>query len=265
MRVLRYVVPKMSHMLLLWGRLLLGGDIETNPGPAQDQIASALKEIAADIKFIKEKRLVDIDKKLDALSRLEEKVSLCQDELVSMKRAYELLERKVDDLENRSRRSNLIVYGLPEVDGETSEILEQAVNKTIVQDTLGLERVSIERIHRLGRAERNKNRPVIFKLLDFRQKSSILKSGYKLKNTSFSIGEDFSPRIRDIRRKLWNSAKENREKKEKVSLVFDKLFINNQAFTWDEEKNDKVLAQKKDEVRSRPQTRQARLHAKSKP
>ncbi|KAH8037878.1 hypothetical protein HPB51_018366 [Rhipicephalus microplus] len=41
----------------------------------------------------------------------------------------ETLQKRIDDLENRSRRSNLIVYGLAEQEGETSESLEQAVNE----------------------------------------------------------------------------------------------------------------------------------------
>lgn len=80
------------------------------------------------------------------------------------------LEEIIDDLENRSRRSNLIVYGVPEMDEETSEALEEAVKEEII--TKILEPVAIERIHRLGSRETNKTRPVIFKLLDARDKSS---------------------------------------------------------------------------------------------
>lgn len=72
-----------------------------------------------------------------------------------------------------------------------------------------------------------------------------------------SIGEDFSRKIREVRKRLWESAKENRQKHEKVSLAFDKLYINGQAFVWNNEKNDKVLLrQKKDDTKGRPYTRQ---------
>lgn len=174
-----------------------------------------------------------------------------------MKQVIETLQKRIDDLENRSRRSNLIVYGLAEQEGETSESLEQAVNEGIIKEKLELEPVAIERIHRLGNAQPNKVRPVIFKLLDSRQKNGILKNGYKLKNSGLSIGEDFSRKIREVRKRLWESAKENRQKHEKVSLAFDKLYINGQAFVWNNEKNDKVLLrQKKDDTKGRPYTRQ---------
>ncbi|XP_072142794.1 uncharacterized protein [Dermacentor andersoni] len=80
--------------------------------------------------------------------------------------------------------------------------------------------------------------------------------GYKLKNTEYSIGQDFSLRVREVRRKLWASAKTNREKHDKVSLAFDKLYINNVAYVWDENKNDKLLLQKNENNKpNRPLTR----------
>lgn len=41
----------------------------------------------------------------------------------------------------------------------------------------------------------------------------ILKNGKKLKGKDYSIGEDFSKNVRELRKKLWDSAKPNRDKK----------------------------------------------------
>ncbi|XP_077494403.1 uncharacterized protein LOC144105085 [Amblyomma americanum] len=227
--------------------LLLGGDIEANPGPDTAQILTQLQEIASDIKEIKEKRLADIDNKLDALARLEKQVTSCQEQVAQMSEVIERLEERIDDLDNRSRRCNLIVYGLSESEEETKETLRERVNKDIVQDKLDLDAVAIERIHRLGQPAGNKIRPVIMKLLDYREKESILKRGFKLKNSDLSIGEDFSRKIRDIRKKLWDSAKPNRDNGDKVSLSFNKLYINGQAFVWDSENAVKVPFGKKND------------------
>ncbi|XP_077560609.1 uncharacterized protein LOC144175401 [Haemaphysalis longicornis] len=232
--------------------LLLGGDIETNPGPDLAKIAKKLNEIANDIKEIKEKRLGDIERKLDALTVLETNVSSCQEQIASLSTTIQTLENKLDDLENRSRRSNLIIYGLPEAEDESSDTLEHAVNQKIVKGILDLDPVGIERIHRLGRPSSGKVRPVIFKLLDSRDKVSILKKGIKLKGTNYSIGEDFSKRLRELRRKLWQSSKENRDNGDKTSLIFDKLYINKKAYVWNDEKNDKVPVQKKRNRRVKP-------------
>nr|XP_037282435.1 uncharacterized protein LOC119175631 [Rhipicephalus microplus] len=243
-----------SVLLFLRKLLLLAGDIESNPGPDLAQIAKQLKEVAVDIKEIKEGRLADMDKKLDALSRLEPKITSCVKQIEDMHLITKNLEKRMDDLENQSRRSNIIVYGLAETEQENSEKLEQAVNKGIVQDILGLQPVTIERIHRLGKPAQNKTRPVMLRLLDSRQKSIILREGRKLKNTGLSIGEDFCKRTREIRRLLWNSAKANREHHDKVSLSLDKLYINDQVFTWDEGKGERVPLRKNAEAK-RPNTR----------
>lgn len=226
----------------------MGGDIESNPGPELKEIAKQLAEIASDIKDIKERRLTDIDSKLDVITKLEADVVACHEEMACMNKVIKSLEARIDDLENRSRRSNLIVYGIPEAEDETSETLAQAVNEGIITKILELEPVSIERIHRLGRGGPNKTRPVILKLHDGRNKSGILKNGFKLKNTDYSIGEDFSRKLREIRKKLWDSAKQNRENKDKVSLVYNKLFINNRVYIWDDEKNDRVEIRKHDKM-----------------
>lgn len=95
---------------------MLSGDIETNPGPTLELIVKQLGEIAIDLKEIKEERLTDIDKKLDSLANLEIKVTSCQQQIAN-------LEARIDDLKNRSRRSNIIVYELPESEEEKSESL----------------------------------------------------------------------------------------------------------------------------------------------
>lgn len=183
------------------------------------------------------------------LTNLEQKIDSCQEQIASMNSVILSLQNKIDDLENRSRRSNLIIYGLPEATGETPLTLERTVNKDVIEGPLELKAVAIERVHRIGKAEPNKIRPVIFKLLDSRDKYTILKRGYKLKDTQLSIAEDFSKRVRDIRRKLWNSAKVNRQNNEKVSLVFDKLYINNRPYVWSNEQDDKVPLEKNDSER----------------
>lgn len=154
---------------------------------------------------------------------------------------------------------NLIVYGVQEANEETTEVLERAVNKNIFEDILQLRNIAIEKIHRLGRPAPNKTRPIILKLLDLRQKADILKNAHKLRDTNLSIGQDFSQSVRFIRKKLWDSAKLNRERKEKVSLSFTTLYINRKAYVWDESRDERVPLKKNEPGDSatadRPMTR----------
>lgn len=145
---------------------------------------------------------------------------------------------KIDDLENRSRRNNLIIHGIPEEKNEDPSSLDNIVNGKIISDILKTEPVAIERIHRLGKPATKKVRPVILKLLDHRDKNRLLKNCFKLKGSNFAISEDFSRRVRDVRRKLWNCAKKFKHAGDKVIMSYDKLRINGELFVWDSEKDD---------------------------
>ncbi|KAH9361986.1 hypothetical protein HPB48_014925 [Haemaphysalis longicornis] len=136
------------------------------------------------------------------------------------------MTRKVDDLDNRSRRSNLIIYGVKEEEKECEDILREKVAKEILQDILKVNTSCIERIRRLGRVhqqEEAKRRPIILKLLNCRDKTAILKQCRKLKGSEYSISEDYSKTVRDIRKKLWTRTKDNRDHKDKVYLTYDKV------------------------------------------
>ncbi|KAH7980702.1 hypothetical protein HPB49_018384 [Dermacentor silvarum] len=175
-------------------------------------------------------KLSSIDKKLDDISATVTDYTCNVDELQS---EVVKLVLKVDDLENRSRRENLIVYGIKESVAENQQSLEQVVSKSILADTLKDPNVAIERIHRIGRPMEGRCQPVIYKLVAGRDKPNILKNCKKLKGTAYSISEDFSQRIQLIRKKLWAAAAEHRKKGDKVMLSFDKIKINGKLFRWD--------------------------------
>lgn len=147
------------------------------------------------------------------------------------------MERKLDELDNGSQWSNLIVYRFPEDDKGNQRDLDVETNEKIIRNVLKLKLVAIELFRRLGKAATNKVRPVILKLLDFRDRNKILQNCSKLKGSSFAIGEDFSPRVRNYRRNLWKAAKIKKTSGDEVSLVYDKLKINNDLFCSDEDTN----------------------------
>ncbi|KAM7297306.1 uncharacterized protein ISCGN_022459 [Ixodes scapularis] len=232
--------------------LLLSGDVEVNPGPDMKIIMEQLKAIAKDIQDIKNEkvttndRLSAIEQKLEGFSTLQTTVSACQEKITELEANIKTISKKLDDLENRSRRANLIIYGIEEKDTENSEILERVVSDEIFGKLLNTPISGIERIHRLGKKTDQRIRPVILKLLDCRDKTRVLKNCFKLKGTTFSISEDFSRPVQQIRKKLWESTKINRDKNDKVFLTFDKVRVNGQLYAWDEDKNDKVLIAKND-------------------
>ncbi|XP_070389681.1 uncharacterized protein [Dermacentor albipictus] len=220
------------------------GDIESNPGPSTDEM---LKNIMHEIREIKatmssssqrlEDKLNSIDKKIDDVAVTVAEYTCKVDKLQT---TVDHLNLKVDELENRSRRNNLILYGLQERKGEQHQTLEQEVSKKFLEDVLQIPNVKIERIHRLGRPCENKCRPVILKLVDGRDKTKILSNCGRLKGTPFSISEDFSPRVQLLRKRLWECTKQNRNNHDKVVLTYDKVRINGKLHRWDDTLNKAV-------------------------
>lgn len=80
------------------------------------------------------------------------------------------------NLEDRSRRNNLLVFGVTEEEGETTEDLESAALDKIFLQKLGVKLKTVERIHRIGKKQGRSPRPVILKLYDSREKAIIYKN-----------------------------------------------------------------------------------------
>ena len=87
----------------------------------------------------------------------------------------EYLREKMRDLEERSRRNNLRVDGLKEIDNEIWEKSEEILQQ-IIRDVLELEAINIERAHRVGNKsnERNAPRTTVSKFSNYKNKQGIL-------------------------------------------------------------------------------------------
>lgn len=180
--------------------LKLSGDVEENPGPTTQEMFNEMiqtqKEILSKISEIQTKqasseatmlqmqnRLLTIEKKLQRVDETEARLEKLEHSVGGCDAEIETLARQIDELENRSRRNNLIVRGSKEVSKETEEILLKRVNDDVFDKILNNKLISIERIHRLGKKVSGRDRPIMLKVSDFRDKLAILKNCFKLKGT----------------------------------------------------------------------------------
>lgn len=123
-----------------------------------------------------------------------------------------LLEYKSLDIEARSRRNNLLIYGFTERRNEncTDRIIEFLENELCL-DTV--ERSWIERSHRLGRFDRTKAaRPIIVAFSSYHYIESIMANVSRLKGTDYSVNRDFPAEISRARKALWPKLKQIRER-----------------------------------------------------
>ena len=192
--------------------------------------------------------VMDISDKFDSLSRevdtlrnevsalraendnLKEENADMKADLVDMARVLENVNKNVDDLEGRSKRNNLIFYGIPKLNEKDSNEDCEGIVQDLLTDTLELaDTIEFDRVHRLGS---RKNSPIIARCTFYKDKLKILKEKRKLKGGDVFIGEDYSQRVRDVRRKLTPLLKALRAEKEgkgeecKATMVFDYLLVN---------------------------------------
>lgn len=118
----------------------------------------------------------------------------------------------------------------------------EKIVEEIFKETLGVQVSSLERLHRMGRKQIDKPRPVIMRFLDHRDKLNVLKNCSKLKGKrNITILEDFSASTRHVRKQLWQSSADERASGSKVQLFYDKIKINGNMYTWDDTKKIRVV------------------------
>lgn len=246
----------MAYSCLCVCKLILCGDVEQNPGPPVEEMfrqlqngqSTILEELAAiRSKLVATESTVtalsnrwnELDKKVADICEKNVQIQTLQDKIVSLEQKIGQQAEKMVDFEDRSRRSNLVIYGIDEQGEEDEQILREKVVNNLFGRKLGQTCRSVARIHRLGR--RQGNRPVIAYFQDFTEKEAVLRNAKKLKGTSISISNDYSYSTRYRRRLLWQSAKIDKDNGKKVILTHDKLKVDGVLYAWNEAKNDRVV------------------------
>lgn len=234
--------------------LLLSGDVELNPGPIDEDMKALLngqKEILEKIGMVNQKlddymartdlRLNTIETDLKFLAGCSAQLDQCERTVETISVGMVALRAKIDDVENRSRQNNVIIYGLKEDSNETTASLRQHVVTEVFEAKMGVKITTLERIHRLGRRGGNSTRPVILRLFDQNEKTELFRNARKLKDTGLSLCNDHSQDVRIKRKHLWDHAKAEREQGDhSVKLVRDKLYIDGKSYTWDSELQEVV-------------------------
>ena len=78
------------------------------------------------------------------------------------------------------------------------------------------------------------NSPVTARCVFFKDKVEILKAKCKLQGSHIFIGEDFSARVREIRRRLTPHLKVKWNEGCRVSIMFDRLLVDGKWYSVDD-------------------------------
>ena len=112
------------------------------------------------------------------------------------------------DIEARSRRNNLIFYGLAECENaNTYDLLQDFFESKL---DLDLSTMFIQRIHRLGALYREgirpatPRRPIIVALQDYQYTEYIMGQARMVRSTRFGMDRDYPKEISAARKNLWD-------------------------------------------------------------
>ena len=133
-------------------------------------------------------------------------VEILRSELKKLSDDNESLVSKLDDIENRARRNNIVLFGVPEVE---SENVLQTVSDIFQAADLDINKLGVERCHRtptFKRPDQTKPRIIHIAFSSYTTRETVRKACLaKFKDNEYHgkrifVGEDFSKRVQKLRK-----------------------------------------------------------------
>ena len=149
-----------------------------------------------------------------------------EDQVQSLKIQNKALNQRLNDLENYSRRDNIVISGLKEESNENCKDLF----KLMVREKLQIhERIEVVRVHRLGKADHGQ-RPLIARLRYYDDKELIMSKTGMLKGSGIYFNDDLCPESNRNRSSLVPVWKELKKVDNRTRLQGDKIKYKGQLF-----------------------------------
>lgn len=154
-----------------------------------------------------------------AISTLKSDNEILKEHVTLASAQSDILNRKIVELDDYSRRENVLICGLPE---EREENCFIAVKNLFTH--IGGPTVQIQRCHRLGMYKAGRTRDIIVRLVYFQDKIEILRRRRDLPQGVY-INEDYSPETKRHVNALRPVLKEALKSDRSAKLIKDKLII----------------------------------------
>lgn len=133
-----------------------------------------------------------------------------------------------------SRRWNLIFYRIQESsDEDCPALLRSILTERLEIANEEVQCMSFCSVHRLGKPNRSKARPIIARFTCRADRDKVWKCRYRLKNSNISMSEDLTKQVQEIRKKVLVPAMKNIKKDNPLSratVVGDKLVVNGKRY-----------------------------------
>ncbi len=209
---MRYINIDLSFLLYR------SGDVEVNPGPISLELQELRKDIIDQIRSSEEKLLKEITSVKEDIKSMKAEIGEIRSEVNLNKGELELqrldidsvndrsdqiesyfyhLEARVEDQERRSRKNNMVLYGVAEGETETYTECKHKVLGIInkareVKQLQPLVARDIEIAHRISTKSDKKTRPVIVKMCKWEDKWHSVKLREAFRKDGIGIANDLT-------------------------------------------------------------------------
>ena len=176
------------------------------------------------------------DEKLNTVSdrcdSVEYSVGVANDQLSHMHEENAKLKDDLLYLQSQSMRNNLVFANIEESNNEmpaqTETILRSFLHEKLNLAKTYVDDIKFERVHRTQQAPRigNKPRNIVAKFTLYKDREHVRSKGKELRNTQYSMFEQYPKAIADRRRALLPRMKAARRDGKSAWLSYDRLYID---------------------------------------
>uniref|UniRef100_A0AAQ6AQA3 L1 transposable element RRM domain-containing protein n=1 Tax=Amphiprion ocellaris TaxID=80972 RepID=A0AAQ6AQA3_AMPOC len=224
---------------------------------SEDKLEIILKEIRdfrgdsnrqfADLKHEITKTNSRVDEVEKRIITTEDRVQMTEEVLTELVKQHVQLKQQLSDLQGRSRRKNIRIYGVPEqAEGSSPSTFLTFVEK-LLRENLGIpphKDLQIERAHRAFGPRppaHGKPRSIVVRFQSYRTKDEILqaawqKKGLMFNNSKVSLDHDYAPDVLARRREYGAIRRILKEKDIRFKTLFParlRVFFKEETKTYD--------------------------------
>lgn len=197
---------------------------ESQPDLTNQEVYTKLKGF---IKEVTDQIRADFSTKF---SELTTKLQNAESTITILKEENKVLKKQQKQFSREVKRNNILIFGIDELENEDLYNITKQFIKTNLN--VNIENSEIDHIYRFGAS-----RSIVVKLLSFHKKIEILKNGYLLKETEYSITSDLIKEDREEQKLLRKYHKEAKIQGKDSKIKHNKLIINNTTYSIYDLKN----------------------------
>ena len=122
--------------------------------------------------------------------KLKAEVDFYNDKIRKMTSKHEEMENKIDQIDDRQRRNNLILTGVDEGQNENHEQCQSKVTN-ILKDKFDIPNPDLNAAYRIGKTYNNKPRDIMIKFHSSNQRDTVFRKKKILKGQQLFLNEDY--------------------------------------------------------------------------